>query len=146
MKKTVMIVCGVIVLALLCGCGTKEQSDMDKVNGKTVTVVNEITDADVWILAQTEENLKTTLWGAATAPDVKAGVSASAPLCEPGDNGLYIFRMIDVDGYYYSCDGIALESGWILRISEDGSHAVALTIEDENGNTTQTCEVFSAKL
>ena len=98
MKKAVLIfVC--LFMLLLCGCNSKEQSDMDNKNG-TVTVINKIKDADIWILPQTEKNLKTTVWGTATVSKLKTRESRPTPLCEPGDDGLYIFRMIDTDSFY----------------------------------------------
>ncbi len=60
--------------------------------GKTATFINEANDADIWILPKTEKNLKTTVWGAATAAAVKKGESRSFELCEPGDGSMYIFR------------------------------------------------------
>lgn len=144
MKKAVLIfVC--LFMLLLCGCNSEEQSDMDNKSG-TVTVINKIKDADIWILPQTEKNLKTTVWGTATVSKLKTSESRQAPLCEPGDDGLYIFRMIDTDSFYYSANGIKLESGDTLEIKENDDKACALEVRDENGNVKNTYEVFSARL
>jgi uncharacterized protein YcfL len=55
MKKAVLIfVC--LFMLLLCGCNSEEQSDMENTKNGTVTVINKIKDADIWILPQTEKN------------------------------------------------------------------------------------------
>ena len=144
MKKAVLIfVC--LFMLLLCGCNSKEQSDMDNKSG-TVTVINKIKDADIWILPQTEKNLKTTVWGTATVSKLKTNESRPTPLCEPGDDGLYIFRMIDTDSFYYSANGIKLENGDTLEIKETEAQAYALEVRGENGKVKNTYEVFSARL
>lgn len=144
MKKAVLIfVC--LFMLLLCGCNSKEQSDMDNKSG-TVTVINKIKDADIWILPQTEKNLKTTVWGTATVSKLKTSESRPTPLCEQGDDGLYIFRMIDTDSFYYSANGIKLESNDTLEIKENEAQACALEVRDENGKVKNTYEVFSARL
>ncbi len=144
MKKAVLIFVCLFTL-LLCGCDSKEQSDMDNKNG-TVTVINKVKDADIWILPQTEKNLKTTVWGTATVSKLKTDESRQAPLCEPGDDGLCIFRMIDTDSFYYSANGIKLENGDTLEIKENKEQAFALEVRDENGRVKNTYEMFSARL
>ena len=144
MKKAVLIfVC--LFMLLLCGCNLKEQSDMENKSG-TVTVINKVKDADIWILPQTEKNLKTTVWGTATVSKLKTDESRQAPLCEPGDDGLCIFRMIDTDSFYYSANGIKLENGDTLEIKENKEQAFALEVRDENGRVKNTYEMFSARL
>lgn len=152
-KKAALAALCLILLPTVCGCNSKETEGMDITGGetvaaeeKTVTFINGAADADVWILPETEANLKTTVWGAATVPQVKAGESIVAPLCEPGDGGLYIFRMIDTDGFYYAADGIELGDGWTLRISGSGLDAVRIEVTDENGGLRYTGEVFAARL
>ena len=144
MKKAVLVfVC--LFMLLLCGCNSEEQSDMENKNG-TVTVINKIKDADIWILPQTEKNLKTTVWGTATVSKLKTDESRQAPLCEPGDDGLYIFRMIDTDSFYYSANGIKLENGDTIEIKRNEDQACALEVRGENGKVNNTYEVFSARL
>lgn len=144
MKKAVLIfVC--LFMLLLCGCNSKEQSDMENKSG-TVTVINKIKDADIWILPQTEKNLKTTVWGTATVSKLKTSESRQAPLCKPGDDGLYIFRMIDTDSFYYSANGIKLKSGDTVEIKENKAQTYALEVRGENGKVKNTYEVFSARL
>ena len=133
-----------LALLLLCGCQVKERIEMEPTSTKSVTFVNEVRDADAWILPQTAANLKTTVWGTATVPKAKMGESREVPLGEAGDGGLYIFRMIDVDGFFYSANGIVLEDGW--RVKVGGEDGVVLEVRDGGGGLQNTHEVFVARL
>jgi len=140
MKKAVIYL---ITMLLLGGCSAKST---DSGNGKTVTFINGVKDADIWILPETEKNLKTTVWGTATASGVKTNESRKAPLCDAGDDGLYIIRMIDADNIFYSADGIALEAGWTVRITGDDLQSVKVEVADENGVLKSTYDAFAASL
>ncbi len=150
MKKAVCIVICILSL-LLGGCGKKGRGDPapsapETPDAQTVTFVNEVKDADVWILPHTEENLKTTLWGTATLSKIAAGESRPAPLCEPGDDGLYLLRMIDTDHFYYSANGMLLKAGWTVRVKGDDFRSVTVEVTDETGVLNATYEVFAARL
>ena len=146
MKKTVIFVVSLLILSLLCGCAKGEQNEMEITSGKTITLINGVQDADIWILPRTEKNLKTTVWGTATAAGVKTGESRSAPLCDPGDDGLYLFRMIDTDSFYYSAGDITLEAGWSMEIKGSDLHDIIIEVKDENGQLNNTYQVFAARL
>ena len=151
MKKTAVIAVCILTLLLLCSCGAKEQNNMNTTTQATtaaqsVTVVNGVQDADIWLLPHTEENLKTTVWGKATAPQFKAGESRSVPLCESGENGKYLLRMIDTDHFYYSANGIALKAGDTLRVTGDNIAGVTAKVTDVSGAVVATYEVFAARL
>ena len=143
-KRIFMVVC--VSMLLLCSCNAKEQNQMKSTTDQTVTLINDVQDADVWILPQTPENLKTTVWGRASASDVKKGESRLVPLCEPGDGGRYLLRMIDADGFFYSANGIALRADRTIRIKETDTHAFSAEVTDENGALQNTYEVFCARL
>ena len=140
MKKTVICL---ITMVLLCGCGA---NPTEPVNNKTVNFINEVMDADIWILSETEENLKTTLWGKATVSGIKKGESRKAPLCDTGENELYIIRMIDTNNIFYSANSVALEPGWTVRITGNDLNSVKAEITDENGVLKNTYKVFAASL
>lgn len=146
MKKTMILAINLLVLLLLCSCQNEEQNSMQNTNTKTATFINGVTDADVWVLPQTEKNLKTTVWGTATISKIKTDESRQFSLCEPGDDGLYILRMIDTESFYYSADGIALEEGWTLRIEGNDLWSIVVEVLDESGVLQNTYEVFSARL
>ena len=133
-----------LALLLLCGCHAKERIEMEIPSTKSVTFVNEVRDADAWILPQTAANLKTTVWGAATVPKVKTVESREVTLGEAGEGGVYMFRMIDVDGFFYSANEVVLEDGW--RVKVGGEDGVVLEVWDGDGVLQNTHEVFVARL
>lgn len=146
MKRILIsVVCLLIPIALL-SCNVKEKNSVETKNRITITVIDDVKEADIWILSDTAANKKTSVWGKATASHVALGESRRVPLCEPGDDGKYILRMIDSDSFYYSANGIELQAGWTLRIKEKGSGAVAAEVSDENGLLKNTYDVFSARL
>ena len=146
MKKVVLISILSFVLLALCGCTAEEQNNMQIKTNKAVTFVNEVNEADLWLLPKTQENLKTTVWGKATAAKVKKGESRKTPLCEGGDGGLYLFRMIDTDSMYYSAGDITLEAGWTMRIYGEDLSSITLEVTDQSGEVKGTYEVFAARL
>lgn len=146
MKNTIIIIGCLLLLLLSCGCKSKEQNDMESKKTKTVVFINGVQDADVWLLPQTEANLKTTVWGTASASGVKTGESRRISLGEPGDDGLYLFRMIDSESFFYSADALTLEDGWTLQVTGVKLQSVTLEITNEKGESVGTYEVFSAKL
>ena len=150
MRKLLLIAAGVLTL-FMCSCKTKEQETMKSSSEKEtktpaeVSITNSVKDADVWILPQTEENLKTTVWGTPTLSKLGGGESRSIGLDDPGDDGQYIFRMIDTDSFYYSANGIVLETGWSAEIKGNDLKA-ELVVSDENGTEQNTYDVFCARL
>lgn len=119
---------------------------METACDRTVTVINGIKEADIWILPKTEENLKTTLWGKAVAGKVKENESRQAILSKPGDDGLYIFRMIDNDHMYYSAEDLILEAGWTLEIKGELMDNVIIEVTDKDGAVKATYEVSTTRL
>ena len=112
----------------------------------TVTFINGVMEADVWILPATEQNRKTTVWGTATAAKVQTGERREVPLCEPGDGGLYLLRMIDSEHFFYSAGDITLQAGWTMEVKGADLHSVTLEVTDEHGVLNNTYEVFAARL
>lgn len=146
MRKAILIAICLVMLAALCACGGSENEITEPLSSKTVTFINGIADADVWILPETQENLKTTVWGKATLPGIKAGESREFTLCEPGDDGLYILRVIDNGGFFYSANGIALDDGTTLRITGDDRQSFKAEVTGPGGTVTGEYELFSARL
>ncbi len=146
MDKTALIVLCLLMLLLLGGCRAETPTEPHPDTGTSVCFINEGKEADVWILPETEKNMKTTVWGTATAAKVQPGEHRRVPLCEPGSSGRYLLRMIDTDSFYYSANGIALADGWTLTLKEDEAHAVTAEVTDETGALQSIYEVFAAKL
>lgn len=119
---------------------------MEPNNSSTVTFINGAAQADVWILPDTQGNRKTTLWGAATLPGVKTGEGVPAAPGAPGDGGRYLLRMIDVDGFYYSADGLALAPGCTVRLKETELMTYCVEVRDAAGAVIGDYSVFAARL
>ena len=145
MEKTAFLF-GLILIMILPLSGCKEENTLSTSNGRTVTFINDILEADVWILPDTEANRGTSRWGTSPVRKAGTGTPLQAPLCDPGDNGLYLFRMIDEDGYYYSASGIELKKNWTVRILEKEFRHVVLQITDGTGEPVAEHDVFAAKL
>lgn len=146
MKKTALIIVFLMAMLIACGCENGEQSNMEIEKTKQITFISELNSADVWILPQTEQNLKTTVWGTAIISKADTSESVSAMIPEPSDDGLYILRMIDTDGYYYSANGLTIEAGWTVKIFGEDLNSVKIEVTDENGALQKTYEAFAARL
>lgn len=143
----VLIVTGVLFIWL----GTKLMKNEDEIDrkgtpsesGKTISVtfVNEVEEADIWILPQTEENLQTSLWGVATIPKLKSGVQKTVGI--NGNQEKYIVRIIDVDQAYYSANDIALDENYMIWFRTDESKFEAkLVTSDPRGNSVTSENIF----
>ena len=86
-----------------------------------VTVVNEVDTAAIWVLPQTDENLKTSLWGTATLSDFEADKSEQITLDSSETNGRFIVRIIDEDKAYFAVNDIYLEDGYKIQFTTDVS-------------------------
>ena len=135
MKKYRLILCGAVLCLLCCSCQTEQGGSDMKPESTTIsaTFVNDVEETDVWILPQTEENLKTSLWGTPTFSKTKAGEkrTGSVPAGET-----YILRMIDSAHAYYAANDLVLEDGCTVHFRTDGTNYDAqIDVTDKNGNT-----------
>ena len=147
MRKALSILLCLVTISLFCGCNTtKESETMTTTTDRTITLINSVNEASIWVLPDTEANRKTTLWGTATVGKLQADSSCQAGIDKPGDNGLYLFRMIDTDKWYYSSDNVLLEDGWTLEIKGDIKTSITIEVTDKDGALNATYEVFAARL
>lgn len=152
MKKIMIIIICCLNCVLLFGCGEKEQTDMTESSrgsksGITVSFVNEVYDADIWILPDTQENRKTTVWGTATISKLEKDGEKQIEISSSEQSEAYLVRIIDMDGMYYSANEISLSDGCRVRFkkSDDGLSEI-IEVSDSNGEIQKTYPVFSAKL
>ena len=66
---------GVIMMFTLFGCGKQKHEVHFDRESLCVTFVNNVETADVWVLPQTNENLKSSLWGTASAKNLEANTT-----------------------------------------------------------------------
>lgn len=139
-----LILLGILSISV-CACGPKETNVKDKTK-ETIrfTFTNEIEQADVWIIPDTEENHKTSVWGTATVRGALPGTAYSVE-AEKSENGEYLLRMIDTEGMYYESKAFSLADDFAVIIRSADWEA-ELEIIDAEGNTVFTGAVFAAAL
>ena len=152
MKRAIAFLVCCLMLLAFCGCDEGRPSNVNSSTPTNVpesgmlTVINNVTKADVWILPDTEANRKTTLWGAATLAGMTTGERRSLTLPEPGDEGLYLLRMIDTDEMYYSASAVELKEDWTIEVRENDTGVVTAKVTDADGDVQCVYDVFSAHL
>ncbi len=112
----------------------------------TIKYENAVAAGDVWILDNTQENLKTSLWGTATLQKAKKDTEYSLTIPANANNS-YLFRMIDEDEIYYESGEITLKEGYSISIFYEGEYRdVRMVIYDENGAIVEDSILFNAAL
>ena len=110
----------------------------------TVTFRNEIEDADIWILPQTDENLKTSLWGTATIGGLDRGAEKTVTVSDVSSNNIYIIRIIDDDSAYYSVDNVYLDDGYSINFTtNDRRYESTIDVTDDHGELLSSQEAFT---
>ena len=151
-KPAILITLCVLIGSMLFGCKTKEQPAAETPtpapgSGASITFVNGVEEADVWILPETEANLKTTLWGTATIAKLATDASCEVSLDALGGPGVYILRLIDTRGMYYAVNGVPLAPGDIVQIrSGEVPMSALVEVTGADGALRETFEVFAARL
>ena len=118
----------------------------DVVTDTNITFINEAENMDVWILPETDGNLKTTLWGRATLAGAKKGESYDLKVSKPETVPTFIFRAIDEDKIYYEANGITLEAGCSMRLKKEEPFTFMIEVIGNDGNSLGTWSVFAAAL
>ncbi len=112
----------------------------------TISYVNEISTADVWIIADTPENHKTSIWGTATLKDAEPEKEYSTDI-EKSDDDHYLLRMIDKDELYYESGSFELKDGYSLLVCEgDSFQEPLIIIYDDTGEKAEELTIFCAAL
>lgn len=152
MQKLLLIIICLLLGILLSACKNREQTSQEQEaassgGGPSVTFINDIGEADVWILPETERNLKTTVWGTPSLKKIAAGENRPLILSAPGQSGLYIVRAIDKRGMYYAANGVALEEGCSVRLKEGGELMSAIIeVTAKDGKAVKAYSAFAARL
>lgn len=122
-------------------------NSMEYIPTVSITFQNEVEEADVWLLPQTEENLKTTLWGTPSAGALEKGESAELTLTNPEYAETWLVRIIDRDKAYYSAQDLKLEDGYTLVFkSEDSKFDAVIEVHDASGNLVFSAKAFTGVL
>ena len=145
--------CLFLVLTLFA-CQKQEEAKPEETETSTtgemmkIRFVNEVEDTDLWILPQTEKNLKTSLWGTATVAMLKKEDAIEISIEETSDH-LYILRLIDQRGALYSANDFELHDGdtIVFDAIDDDFVRARLTLLDKEGKEVKVAEeVFEGML
>ena len=145
--------CLFLVLTLFA-CQKQEEAKPEETETSTtgemmkIRFVNEVEDTDLWILPQTEKNLKTSLWGTATVAMLKKEDAMEVVIEETSDH-LYILRLIDQRGALYSANDFELHDGdtIVFDAIDDDFVRARLTLLDKEGKEVKVAEeVFEGML
>lgn len=115
----------------------ESNNSMEYMQGETmrVTFLNAVETADVWILPQTEENVKSSLWGTATIGKLGAGEQREVGIDETDGAETYIIRIIDDDHAYYAVKDVRLGDGYSIRFqTSDTKYDAVIEIVDADEN------------
>lgn len=120
------------------------RNSMEYIPTVTVTFRNEVERADVWLLPQTEENLKTSLWGTPSAGALGVGETAELSLTNEQYAEAWLLRIIDDGKAYYSANDLKLEDGYTLVFKTEGDKFDAvIEVLDPSGAVVFTTAVFT---
>lgn len=148
-----ILLCLFLVLTLFA-CQKQEEAKPEETETSTtgemmkIRFVNEVEDTDLWILSQTEKNLKTSLWGTATVTMLKKEDAIEVAIEETSDH-LYILRLIDQRGALYSANDFELHDGdtIVFDAIDDDFVRARLTLLDKEGKEVKAAEeVFEGML
>ena len=153
-KRNLLILLSVLLCFLFCSCGTEQgETDMNPDHHDrpktsiSVTFLNNVDDADIWILPRTEDNLKTSLWGTPTISKLRIGEQKSCAVNSEG-TGRYIIRIIDSNHAYYAAGDVILDDGYMIRFqSDETKYEATIAISDKDGKAVSSYEnVFQGTL
>ena len=144
----ILILSAVVLFA--CASGRRTSEDALEVAPEeiiTISFVNSIQTADVWIIPDTEENRKTSVWGTADLKNAEPEKEYSVPI-QRNDGDTYLLRMIDKDHTYYESKSIMLKEGYsvIVYCSEKSNLDIRLAVYNENEEESENISLFHAAL
>lgn len=123
------------------------RNSMEYIPTVSISFQNEVEEADVWLLPQTEENLKTSLWGTPSAGALEKGASAELALTNPEYAEAWLVRIIDRNKAYYSAQDLKLEDGYTVVFKSEGSKFDAvIEVHDASGAIVFSAEAFTGVL
>lgn len=140
-KRRLLILISILLCLFFCSCeAVRGEPDMipdDYGQSKpsiSVTFLNNVEEADIWILPQTEDNLNSSLWGTPTVAKMRVGEHKACTVSNEG-TGRYIVRIIDLDQAYYAASDVVLDDGYTIRFEmEETKYDASITVLDQNGN------------
>ncbi len=93
-----------------------------------VVFTNEAEEADIWIIPQTEDNMKTGIWGKATIAKLPVNEKRELVLDKAWDAEHWIINIIAGDQYYSALD-IVLEEGYSIIFGSETEESSGVQIK-----------------
>lgn len=113
----------------------------------TITFDNQVRTADIWIMEDTPENRKQSVWGGTTMKACAANAPQQIMLEAVSADDLYIIRMIDDHGLYYEACDVEITDGQTVVIqSNEKDLGTSVYVYDGEGNLVNEYEMFVAAL
>ena len=139
-----------VVVLFACASGNRTSKDaQEAATEETITIgfVNSVQTADVWIIPDTEENRKTSVWGTASVKNAEPEKEYLVSIPH-NDGDTYLLRMIDKDHIYYESKSVTLLEGYSLIIyrNEENDWDIRLVVYDSDGKELTDESVFNAAL
>ncbi|MCQ2513027.1 MAG: hypothetical protein MJ092_06580 [Lachnospiraceae bacterium] len=112
-----------------------------------ITLENQAKTADIWIMEDTPEKRKQSVWGDPTIKACEVNEPREIELEVVSDDNLYIVRMIDEDGLFYEACNVEIEDGQSVVIKLQENHFDAsVYVYDGDGSFVKEYEMFVAAL
>lgn len=122
-------------------------SSMAYVPMVTIKLENQVETADIWIMEDTPEKRKQSVWGDATIKECAVNEPLEVMLGSVSKDDLCIVRMIDDRGLYYESYNIEITDGKSVEIkSKENGLPTVVCVCDSEGNLINEYEMFVAAL
>ncbi len=140
----ILILSSVVLFACASGSRTSKDTPEETI---TISFVNSVQRADVWIISDTEKNRKTSVWGTASVKNAEPEKEYSVSIPR-NDGDTYLLRMIDKDHIYYESKSVTLLDGYsiIIYSKEENDQDIRLVVYDSDGKELTDGPVFNAAL
>lgn len=147
MKKTLVVLAVLLMVFSMASCGKEKEPKTETIKTCEIGVLNEIPDADVWILPDIETYRKTTSWGTANIAKADSNSKEKIQAIVEDGQGMYLIRIIDADKMFYSADGVAIGEGQyiVLRLGENSMSAFA-EVHNADDSLDKEYEMFVGRL
>lgn len=113
----------------------------------SITLDNQIRTADIWIMEDTPEKRKQSLWGDTTIKACGANEPQEIMLKKISADNKYIVRMIDDKRLYYEVCNVEIIDGQSIVIkSTENELSTFIYVYNDDGNVANEYEMFVAAL
>ena len=125
----------------------RERNTMVHMRPIEILLENQVKTADIWIMEDTNENRKKSVWGGTTVKECAVETPQQLTIKNVSDDNLYIVRMLDDKGLFYEACNVEITEGQSIVIkSEDNDLRTVVSVYDTEGSLQNEYEMFAAAL